>query len=34
MIAASEAARKLDFVANSPWPVSDEEMFNILKEIF
>jgi alcohol dehydrogenase len=31
--AAAEAARNLDFIANSPWPVSEEDVFNILKEV-
>ena len=31
--AAAEAARSLDFIANSPWTVSEEEVFKILKEI-
>jgi len=31
--AAAEAARSLDFVTNSPWTVSEEEVFKILKEI-
>ncbi|MCL2411229.1 MAG: iron-containing alcohol dehydrogenase [Treponema sp.] len=34
LTAAAEAARNLEFVSNSPWPVSEEEVFNILKEIF
>ncbi|MCL2805142.1 MAG: iron-containing alcohol dehydrogenase [Treponema sp.] len=34
LTAAAEAARNMDFVANSPWPVSEEDIFNILKEIF
>ena len=34
LVAACETARKLDFVANSPWPVAEEEVFNILKELF
>ena len=34
MTTAAEAARNLDFISNSPWPVSEEEVFNILKEIF
>jgi len=33
LTAASEAARSLDLTANSPWTVSEEEMFKILKEI-
>jgi len=33
LTAAAEAARNLDFVANSPWPVSEDEVFKILKEI-
>ncbi|MCL2443813.1 MAG: iron-containing alcohol dehydrogenase, partial [Treponema sp.] len=33
LTAAAEAARNLDFVTNSPWPVSEEEVFKILKEI-
>jgi len=31
--AAAETARNLDFIANSPWPVSEEDVFNILKEL-
>ena len=31
--AAAQAARSLDFVANSPYPVSEEDIFKILKEI-
>jgi len=31
--AAVEAARSLDFVANSPWIVSEEDVFNIIKQI-
>jgi len=34
LTAAAEAARNLDFVASSPWVVSEEEVFNILKELF
>jgi len=34
MTAAAETARNLDFVSNSPWSVSEEEVFNILKEVF
>jgi alcohol dehydrogenase class IV len=33
MTAAAEAARNLDFITNSPWTVSGEEVFKILKEI-
>jgi len=33
LTAAAESARSLDFVANSPWPVSEDEVFKILKEI-
>jgi alcohol dehydrogenase len=32
--AAVEAVRNLDFVSNSPWTVSEEELFKILKEVF
>jgi alcohol dehydrogenase len=31
--AAAEAARNLDFVTNSPWTVSEEDIFDILKQI-
>ncbi|WP_461248015.1 iron-containing alcohol dehydrogenase [Treponema sp. R6D11] len=31
--AAAEVARKLDLTANSPWTVSEEEVFKILKQI-
>lgn len=31
--AAMEAARNLEFVANSPWTVSEEEVFDILKKV-
>jgi len=31
--AAAEAARKLDLTASSPWTVSEEEVFKILKQI-
>jgi len=31
--AAAEAARELDMTANSPWTVSEEEVFTILKQI-
>ncbi|MCL2764463.1 MAG: iron-containing alcohol dehydrogenase [Treponema sp.] len=31
--AAAEAARSLDLTANSPWTVSEEEIFKILKEV-
>jgi len=34
LTAAAETARNLDFVSNSPWSVSEEEVFNILKEVF
>jgi len=34
MTTAADSARGLDFIANSPWPVSEEEVFKILKEIF
>jgi len=34
MTAAAETARNLDFVSYSPWSVSEEEVFNILKEVF
>ncbi|MDR2543218.1 MAG: iron-containing alcohol dehydrogenase [Treponema sp.] len=34
MTAAAEAARSLDFISNSPWPVSEEDVFNVLKEVF
>ncbi|MDR0321765.1 MAG: iron-containing alcohol dehydrogenase [Treponema sp.] len=33
MVASAEAARNLEITANSPWTVSEEEVFNILKEI-
>jgi alcohol dehydrogenase len=33
LTAAAEAARNLDFVANSPWTVSEEEVFKILKDV-
>ena len=33
MTAAAEAARNLDFTANSPWSAAEEEIFKILKEI-
>jgi alcohol dehydrogenase len=33
VIAAAEAARKLEFVANSPWTVSEEEVFKLLKQV-
>jgi len=33
LTAASETARKLEFVTNSPWTVSEEEIFGILKAI-
>ncbi|MCL2441826.1 MAG: iron-containing alcohol dehydrogenase [Treponema sp.] len=33
LTAAAEAARSLDLTANSPWTVSEEEVFKILKEI-
>jgi alcohol dehydrogenase len=33
VIAAAEAARKLEFAANSPWTVSEEEVFKLLKQI-
>ncbi|MCL2800358.1 MAG: iron-containing alcohol dehydrogenase [Treponema sp.] len=33
LTAASEAARSLDLTSNSPWTVSEEEVFKILKEI-
>ena len=33
LTAAAEAARNLDFVANSPWTISEDEVFKILKEI-
>jgi len=33
MTAAAAAARGLEFTANSAWTVSEEEVFNILKEI-
>ena len=31
--ASVEAARNLDFVSNSPWIVSEEDVFNIIKQI-
>jgi len=31
--AAVEAARSLEFVANSPWIVSSEDIFDIIKQI-
>lgn len=33
LTAAAETTRNLDFISNSPWLVSEEEIFNILKEI-
>jgi len=33
LTAAAEAARSLDITTNSPWTVSEEEVFKILKEI-
>jgi alcohol dehydrogenase class IV len=33
LTAAAETARNLDLTANSPWTVSEEEVFKILKEI-
>ena len=33
LIASAEAARNLDFVSNSPWTVSEEDIFEILKQI-
>ena len=33
LTAAAEAARSLDFVSNSPWTVSEEDTFDILKQI-
>jgi alcohol dehydrogenase len=33
LIAAVETARKLEFIENSPWTVSEEDVFNILKQI-
>jgi len=33
IMAAADAVRKLDFMANSPWPISEEEVFKILKEV-
>jgi len=33
LTAAAEAARGLDLTANSPWTVSEEEVFTILKQI-
>jgi alcohol dehydrogenase len=33
LTAAAEAVRSLDLTANSPWTVSEEEVFNILKQI-
>ncbi|MCL1957983.1 MAG: iron-containing alcohol dehydrogenase, partial [Spirochaetes bacterium] len=33
LTAAAEAARKLDLTANSPWTVSEEEVFKILKQV-
>jgi len=33
LTAAAEAARGLDLTANSPWTVSEEEVFKILKQI-
>jgi len=33
LTAAVEAARKLEMTANSPWTVSEEEVFQILKQI-
>jgi alcohol dehydrogenase len=34
LTAAAEAARSLDLTANSPWTVSEEEIFKILKDVF
>jgi len=34
MAAPTDAARKLEMTANSPWTVSEEEVFKILKQIF
>jgi len=34
LTAAAEAARSLDLTANSPWTVSEEEVFKILKDVF
>jgi alcohol dehydrogenase len=34
MAAPADAARKLEMTANSPWTVSEEEVFKILKQIF
>jgi alcohol dehydrogenase len=33
VVASAEAARNLEFVSNSPWIVSEEELFEILKKI-
>ena len=33
LTAAAEAARSLDLTANSPWTISEEELFKILKQI-
>ena len=33
LTAAAEAARSLDLTANSPWTVSEEEVFKILKQL-
>ena len=30
---AAGTARNLDFIANSPWPAAEEDIFKILKEI-
>jgi len=34
LAAPVDAARKLEMIANSPWTVSEEEVFKILKQIF
>ncbi|MDR1869181.1 MAG: iron-containing alcohol dehydrogenase [Treponema sp.] len=33
LTAAADAARKLEFVSNSPWTVSEDDIFEILKKI-
>jgi alcohol dehydrogenase len=33
VIAVAEAARNLDFVSNTPWTVSEEDVFELLKQI-
>jgi predicted P-loop ATPase/GTPase len=33
MVASAEAARSLEFVSYSPWTVTEEDLFEILKSI-